>query len=84
MSNKDMPAYPGKMRKLHRDPESGSTAIIDDGFGGGLTKLESFTMAALQGICAGKQLSNLDSIKDVAHHAVRVAEAALAELETRP
>lgn len=66
MSNKDMPAYPV--------PASNMQSL-------GLTKLEAFTMAALQGLCSADP--SWQNIDETASKAAAIAEAALAELEGR-
>lgn len=68
MSNKDMPVY----------PVSGNDAEQCQG----LTKLEAFTMAAMQGILANPSVKDCFP-KIVADIAADYAEAALAELEKR-
>jgi hypothetical protein len=67
MSNKDTPAYP--------IPGMNMQSL-------GLTKLEAFTMAALQGLLAN-EYNGTDSPKSLACTAIDYAEAALAELEAR-
>ena len=55
--------------------------IVQGGYGG-MTKLEAFTMAAMQGICANPTTtSNQETITYVADLAVEQARATLAALE---
>lgn len=70
MSNANEPAYP------HFDTGETGTRT-------GLTKLELFTMAAMQGICvnAGRNGHTFDLAEGMARDAVKIARAHLAELE---
>lgn len=84
MNNKDMPASPGVRYCTVKEDGTWSVQIST-----GLTKLEDFTKAALQGLLANSSLSNSELygnrsfIKRLAHHAVIAAEETLAELEKR-
>lgn len=78
MNNKDMPAYAvtGKDGPV-RATQDGPPCI-------GVTKLEAFTMAALQGLCANTHEFMMGKgSQGIALTAIEVAEAALAELEKR-
>lgn len=81
MNNKDMPAYPVSEYDIHTFGHK----TIDEtaAFVKGLTKLEAFTVAAMQGLCANPSFSLCDGGISVGHAAVCAAEAALAELEKR-
>ena len=78
MNNQDMPAAPVPSELLKG--QTHSDYYFDYS---GLTKLEAFTMAAMQGLCAnpqvvdGRQWTSLQSV------AVDIAKATLAELENQ-
>lgn len=80
MNNKDMPTYPTKIQVIGRDAETGSWVEGEGKLNIGLTKLEAFTMAALQGLCANPDLTHTPEV-DLGYKAVVYAEATLAELE---
>lgn len=81
MNNKDMPTYPTKIPVIGRDAETGAWVEGEGKLNIGLTKLEAFTMAALQGFCANS-VCDLTA-ENTAKLAVEVAEAALAKLEKK-
>lgn len=78
MSDKDMPASSGVEIEVDHD----GFALIRKSKG--LTKLEYFTAKVLQGLSGNSNPVILDlSCDEVASLAVRLAEAAFAELEMR-
>jgi hypothetical protein len=72
MKNENQPIYPDPMRGAEQSFSNQSPHELPMG----LTKREYFAGLAMQGIIAG----NLD-VDDVAHSAVKMADAVLAELE---
>ena len=70
MNNKDMPAYPVP-----------NELIDSNEWAPGFTKLEAFTMAVLQGLCANSACDL--TAERMAKLSVAMAETALAELEKR-
>lgn len=67
MKNADTPAMPSMLK-------AGDMALSE----GGLTKREYFAAMAMQGLCCRE---GYGSMEDVAHDALAVANALLAELE---
>lgn len=87
MSNKDMPEGNSLLQKTYdvidRVLQSENIRKIEEEKKQiKIRDLKDFTMAALQGFCANPQLSTWPH-EDYAYHAVKAAEAALAELENR-
>jgi len=86
-NNKDMPAYPSyrieKVEKINDDED-----YYYQSGDGGLSKLEDFTKAAVQGLCANPNLiqgvnPGDDYLQLIGKTARAIAEAALAELERK-
>lgn len=75
MKNGDMPAMPAVEKKKF---QAGYHTIMTDVYHQGLTKREAFAKAAMQGLCT---ISGYGDIADIAHDAVRYADALLDELE---
>jgi len=84
MSNKDMPAYPVIAGdEWYTNKTTGNRHPLLPEISG-LTKLEAFTKAALQGLCANPEVFNaFENADEYGRIAVNMAEAALAELEGR-
>jgi len=72
--NKDLPAYP-----IHIDVPPNSERQ-------GLTKIEAFTMAAMQGLCANPFYLETNfgkTIPGIAEDAIKIAKATLALLDPK-
>jgi hypothetical protein len=87
MSKKDMPEGKPSIQKIYetidRVLQSENIRNIEEETKQiRLRDMKDFTMAALTGFCANPQLSTWPH-EDYAYHAVKTAEAALAELEGR-
>jgi hypothetical protein len=80
MNNQEKPAYP-----VFNSEGFVSFAGVDGGYGInsmlGLTKLEAFTMAAMQGLCANPQVVDGRQWTSLHCVAVDIAKTTLAELE---
>lgn len=83
------PLHPSQVRALRRNVKRNCLpeiyALLDQAITAqqpGLTKLEDFTKAALQGLLANPDLTHIPPV-DAGHKATIYAEAALAELEKR-
>lgn len=69
MNNSDRPAYPTEL--THPDRK-------------GLTKLEIFTKAAMQGLCSGLDKCSSERAINISIIAIKIATETLKQLEAKP
>lgn len=88
MSNPNDPAYPpGRQELGYQYDPSKSTSVAQTYIvpQGGMTIRQRFVMAAMQGLCAsekwmgGDDVTQIELERGIAIHAVRIADATLAE-----
>jgi hypothetical protein len=81
MDNEQLPAYPVSVTREWREGNNGVMYEIKEDYEG-MSKLEAFTMAAMQGLCSGVNICELtaNEVVSIAYSAADIAERTLIRL----